>query len=52
MNQPGLKSEFLDSRCYKEKPCLQNKQTNKPTPGGEPAGKVSPLLVPNHWDLR
>jgi hypothetical protein len=30
--QPGLQSEFQDSQCYTEKPCLKkqtNKQTNK-----------------------
>jgi hypothetical protein len=29
--QPGLQSEFQDSQGYTEKPCLQNKQTNKQT---------------------
>jgi hypothetical protein len=28
-NQPGLQSEFQDSQGYTEKPCLENKQTNK-----------------------
>jgi hypothetical protein len=27
--QPGLQSEFRDSQGYTEKPCLENKQTNK-----------------------
>ena len=27
--QPGLQSEFQDSQGYTEKPCLENKQTNK-----------------------
>jgi hypothetical protein len=27
--QLGLKSEFQDSQGYTEKPCLENKQTNK-----------------------
>jgi hypothetical protein len=28
-DQPGLQSEFQDSQGYTEKPCLENKQTNK-----------------------
>jgi hypothetical protein len=27
--QPGLQSEFQGSQGYTEKPCLENKQTNK-----------------------
>ena len=29
--QPGLQSEFQDSQDYTEKPCIENKQTNKQT---------------------
>ena len=27
--QPGLQSEFQDSQCYKEKPCLKNQKKKK-----------------------
>jgi hypothetical protein len=39
--QPGLQSEFQDSQGYTEKPCLENKQTNKQT---NKAGEVAQYL--------